>query len=125
MADKLRIALTDANGVETVLYEPTEKQAEFHSRVEPNVLFWGGRGSGKSMALRWEAHARALSHPGFTYVILRRTYPELQKSHLAHIAREMKQLVGTSTIPIEWRIIQMGQRARLATVRVRKMCSTC
>ena len=73
MSAPLRIALTDANGVETVLYEPRPKQQEFHARTEPNVLFWGGRGSGKSMALRWEAHARALSHPGFTYVILRRT----------------------------------------------------
>lgn len=46
------------------------------------------------MCGRWDAHIRALSHPGFTYCVLRRTYPELQRSHLVHIPREMKQLGG-------------------------------
>lgn len=91
------ITITDSDGKEVVLYKPHPKQVEFHNATQPNVLFWGGRGSGKSMALRWEAHARALSHPGFTYIILRRTYPELQKSHLIHIPREMRQLGGTFT----------------------------
>lgn len=78
-----------------VLYVPTEKQVDYHNRLEPNVLFWGGRGSGKSMCGRWDAHMRALSYPGYTYCILRRTFPELQKSHLIHINREMRQLGGT------------------------------
>lgn len=76
------------------LYVPTPKQMEYHSRTEANVLFWGGRGSGKSMCGRWDAHMRALAHPGFTYLILRRTYPELMKSHLIHISTEMKKLGG-------------------------------
>jgi hypothetical protein len=78
-----------------VLYVPSPKQMDYHARTEPNVLFWGGRGSGKSICGRWDAHMRALAHPGFNYVILRRTYPELQRSHLVHIHREMKQLGGT------------------------------
>lgn len=77
-----------------VLYVPTDKQMDYHARTEANVLFWGGRGSGKSMCGRWDAHMRALAHPGFNYLILRRTYPELQKSHLVHVPREMKQLGG-------------------------------
>lgn len=81
-----------ANG--NVLYVPSEKQQDYHLRTEANVLFWGGRGSGKSMCGRWDAHMRALAHPGYNYVILRRTYPELQKSHLVHVPREMKQLGG-------------------------------
>lgn len=92
---KTRIAILQPDGTETVLYEPTDKQQLFHSRLEPNVLFWGGRGSGKSMALRWEAHARALATPNFNYAILRRTFPELQKSHLIHVPREMKILGGS------------------------------
>jgi phage terminase large subunit len=75
-------------------YVPTPKQQEFHSRTEANVLFWGGRGSGKSAALRNEAHARALAYPGFKYIILRRTYPELQNSHLSFVPAEMKKLGG-------------------------------
>jgi hypothetical protein len=88
------ICIVGRDGKEQVLYNPTIKQLEYHSRTEPNVLFWGGRGSGKSMCGRWDAHLRALSHPGFTYVILRRTYPELQRSHLVHIQREMALLGG-------------------------------
>jgi phage terminase large subunit len=82
-----------ANG--EVLYVPTDKGLEYHSRTEPNVLLWGGRGSGKSTIGRWDAHMRALAHPGFTYIILRRNFPELQKSHLIHVPREMKLLGGT------------------------------
>lgn len=77
-----------------ILYVPSPKQQDYHLRTEANVLFWGGRGSGKSICGRWDAHMRALAHPGFSYVILRRTYPELQRSHLVHIQREMKQLGG-------------------------------
>lgn len=78
-----------------ILYVPTVKGQEYHLRTEPNVLFWGGRGSAKSTTGRWDAHMRALAHPGFTYVVLRRTFPELQKSHLVHVPREMKLLGGT------------------------------
>lgn len=79
------------------LYIPTDKQLEYHQRVEPNVLFYGGRGSGKSMCGRWDAHIRALSYPGFKYCILRRTYPELVRSHLIDLPREMKLLGGDFT----------------------------
>lgn len=77
------------------LYVPSPKQYEYHTATAANVLFWGGRGSGKSMCGRWDAHMRAMSHPGFTYCILRRTFPELQRSHLVHINREIRALGGT------------------------------
>src|SRR4051812_17807076 len=82
-----------ANG--HVLYVPTEKGQDYHQRTEPNVLFWGGRGSAKSTTGRWDAHMRALAYPGFRYIVLRRTFPELEKSHLVHVPREMKLLGGT------------------------------
>lgn len=88
----MNLAIRHPDGREEVLYEPTPKQLEFHERTEPNVLFFGGRGSGKSMALRWEAHIRAMSTPNFRYVILRRNFPELEKSHLVHIPREVRLL---------------------------------
>jgi hypothetical protein len=65
-----------------VLYVPSIKQNEYHQATAKNVLFYGGRGSGKSLSGRWDAHMRALSIPNFKYCILRRTYPELEKSHL-------------------------------------------
>lgn len=89
-----QLTITHPDGQVEVLYAPTAKQEEFHACNQPNVLFVGSRGTGKSVALRWEAHIRALTTPGFTYVILRRTFPELQKSHLLFIASEMKKLGG-------------------------------
>ena len=65
---------------EDILYIPTIKGQEYHLREEPNVLFYGGRGGAKSTTGRWDAHIRALMYPGFTYVILRRTFPELQRA---------------------------------------------
>lgn len=88
------LSITNSDGNQVVLYEPTLKQLEYHMRTEPNVLFWGGRGSGKSMCGRFDAHMRALSYSGFRYCILRRTFPELEKSHLLHIGKEMFQLGG-------------------------------
>lgn len=79
-----------------VLYVPnSDKAAEYHLRTEPNVLFYGGRGSGKSVTGRWDAHMRALAYPGFKYCILRRTYPELLKSHLIDLPKEMRALGGS------------------------------
>jgi hypothetical protein len=77
-----------------VLYVPSIKQNEYHQSTAKNTLFYGGRGSGKSVCGRWDAHMRALSVPGFKYCILRRTYPELEKSHLIDLPREMKLLGG-------------------------------
>lgn len=77
-----------------VLYVPTEKGLDYHQRTEPNVLFYGGRGSAKSTTGRWDAHIRALAYPGLSYAILRRTFPELEKSHIRFIGREMKLLGG-------------------------------
>jgi len=89
------VILTNPDGTQTVLYRPnSEEQVEYHKRTEPNVLLYGNRGGGKSHCGRWDAHMRALAYPGFTYCILRRTYPELQKTHLIHIDREMKLLGG-------------------------------
>lgn len=78
-----------------VLYVPTEKGLEYHLSTKPNLLFWGGRGSAKSTTGRWDAHMRALAHPGFKYVILRKTFPELDKTHLHALPKEIKMLGGT------------------------------
>lgn len=88
------VVVSGPDGVAKVLYEPTAKGLEYHMRTEPNVLFYGGRGSGKSTTGRWDAHIRAMSYPGFKYCILRRTYPELLKSHIIDLPKEMKLLGG-------------------------------
>jgi hypothetical protein len=77
-----------------LLYVPTLKQNEYHKATAKNVLMVGGRGSGKSICGRWDAHMRAMAYPGFKYCILRRTYPELERSHLIDLPKEMRALGG-------------------------------
>lgn len=88
------ITITNPDGTTEILYEPSPNQKLFHERTEPNVLYYGGRGSGKSTALRWEAHARALANPDLVYCILRRKFPELEHTHLMFLPAEMKKLGG-------------------------------
>jgi hypothetical protein len=85
------ITFTHPDGRVEVMYDPLPHQLAFHLASEPNVLMEGGRGTGKSLAIRMDAHTRALKWPGFTYLILRRTMPELRKSHLHYIEAEMKK----------------------------------
>lgn len=77
-----------------VLYNPFPKQALAHRMTPPKLLVWGNRGGGKSKWGRWDCHMRALSYPGFKYCILRRTYPELESSHLIDVPIEMDKLGG-------------------------------
>lgn len=88
------LIITNPDGSTETLYTPHPNQCLFHERTEANVLYYGGRGSGKSLALRMEAHARALANPGFVYAILRRKFPELERSHIMFLPAEMKKLGG-------------------------------
>jgi hypothetical protein len=98
MASANTVTIINDEGEELVLYEPQnhEKndQAAFHASNAPNLLALGTRGTGKSWQLRWDAIIRCLMFPNFRALILRRTVPDLRKSHLAFIEYEMKQLGG-------------------------------
>lgn len=75
-------------------YVPTPKGLEFHECGAPNAILEGSRGTGKSVTIRNDAHMRALAIPGLTYLIIRRTMPELKLSHLRFIGKEMKGIGG-------------------------------
>lgn len=77
-----------------VMYDPFPLQVEAHHNETPKLLVWGNRGGGKSLWGRWDCHMRALTYPGYKYCILRRTFPELEKSHLIDVPSEMKKLGG-------------------------------
>jgi len=77
------------------MYAPTAKQEEFHACTQPNVVYIGSRGTGKSLALRFEAHARALATPNYRYAILGLSNPDLEKNHLGFIQDEMKKFGGS------------------------------
>lgn len=90
---ELWIPLPD--GTEHMMYRPTsEKHLWFHVSEVKNLLAYGNRGGGKSHLLRYDAHMRAMSVPNANLILVRRTYPELLRSHLIHISTEMKMLQG-------------------------------
>lgn len=58
----------------------TKKQLEFIRAEESEVLFGGAAGGGKSYGQMVDALLFALRYPGSRQLILRRTFPELEKS---------------------------------------------
>ena len=90
------VTITGENGLDKVLYAAWPKQLHYHSVTTPKYLLEGERGTGKSTVMRWDCHLKALAYPGYKYLILRRTMPELRKSHLhpTLLPREMELLGG-------------------------------
>ena len=95
------------------VYVPLPKQALYHeTRLTPeliarvqrdlglrsdqrprmNRLFGGAAGPGKSHALRHDLYRKAQQYPGFTGAILRRTMPELKKTHLRAFQRDAAKI---------------------------------
>jgi len=70
-------------------YEPFAKQRAFHKSRAKYRLFGGAAGPGKSMALLMEGVLQACEHPGANTLLLRRTFPELEKSLLLYFRREV------------------------------------
>ena len=60
--------------------EISKKQKEFMDRTEFEVLFGGAAGGGKSFGQLVDALVFALKFPKSKQLILRRTFPELEKS---------------------------------------------
>ena len=77
------------------LYVPTPKQVEFHERTRQirRVLYGGQAGPGKSHALRWGLYRDCLRIPNLNCLLLRRTYKQLEQTHLGEMIREQR-LVG-------------------------------
>lgn len=93
-SENLNVTVTLPDGQPYIMYTPFEKQLQFHRSNSPNLLAWGNRGGGKSQLLRFDAHMRAMSAPNCNLILVRRSYPELMRSHLIHIKMEMKLLGG-------------------------------
>lgn len=88
------------SGVTKLLYLPTPRQVEFHESTAKHTLFGGAAGPGKSHALRWDIYRRCLAVPGYEALLLRRTFPELEKTHMRRAAREAPDM-GATFVPSE------------------------
>jgi phage terminase large subunit len=82
----------ERNGKLVTIYEPLPHQRAFHESTARYTLMSGGRGSGKSLAMRMEALMMAFAIPNFRALILRRTAPELKKTHLADLPFELAKM---------------------------------
>ncbi len=74
-------------------YKPFAKQQQFHSSGAKYRLFGGAAGPGKSTALLWEAIMQILAFErlglAIDCLLLRRTFPELEKSIIQPFRREV------------------------------------
>lgn len=90
------------------LFCPVPKQVEFFEeayrlgklaladpeRGSGRVLFGGAAGPGKSHALRWGLYRDAMRIPDLNCLLLRRTFKELDATHLREMMREVPRLGG-------------------------------
>jgi hypothetical protein len=98
-----QIKIGRPDGSVSVFYEPQEKQDAFHLAIEPNVLYGGAAGGGKSHATRMDAYIRCMSDPGHRALILRRTWRELESTHIERAMMEAATL-GAVYIKSEYRM---------------------
>ncbi|MFN0314734.1 MAG: terminase large subunit domain-containing protein [Burkholderiales bacterium] len=78
------------------LFCPVPKQVEFFeaTRRAQRVLYGGPAGPGKSHGLRWGLYRDALRIPNLNCLLLRRTFKELDQTHLRDMSREVEPVLG-------------------------------
>jgi len=77
------------NIVRKRIYELQPKQLEASYTFKPFRLYGGAKGGGKSHWLRAEATGQCLTSRGINGLILRRTFPEVEKNFLYPFQREV------------------------------------
>src|SRR3989344_6989656 len=68
---------------------PNERQKLFFKAKEKFLFYGGAKGGGKSWAIRWKQILRRLKYPKSRGLLLRRTYPELYRTHIEKILQEL------------------------------------
>lgn len=73
---------------------PTPSQVEVLDSTAPNLLFGGSAGGSKSFGLRWNAYTNCMAIENYEVLLLRRTFPELESTHLIRMDRDADKHSG-------------------------------
>ena len=81
-------------GVRDWLFAPTPRQTEFaeQTRRTKYTLFGGAKAVTKSYGLRWLLYRDCIRIPGLRCLLLRRTYGELESTHLLEMPSDAEKL---------------------------------
>ena len=77
------------NGQLSFNINPNVKQIDFFKHREKFNLYGGAKGGGKSWAIRTKQILRRLKYPGSKGLLLRRTFPELNRTHILKLKEEL------------------------------------
>src|SRR5581483_2655776 len=72
---------------------PSPQQIKFHTDPATYRLYGGAKGGGQSLALLWEGVKWCLRVPGANVLLLRRTFPELNKGLIRHFELDIPPAV--------------------------------
>ena len=84
---------------------PNKKQDMFLKDTHKNVGFGGARGGGKSWSVQTKAKILGLNKPGIKMLIMRQTYPELEKNHIGHFRALPKEIGKMNEAKKQYRFI--------------------
>ena len=91
---------TIGDRVHSWLFAPTPRQTEFYEQTRRTkyTLFGGAKAVAKSYAARWGLYRDCLRFPGLRCLLLRRTFGELEATHLLDMPGEAEtlKLVGAT-----------------------------
>jgi phage terminase large subunit len=73
-------------------FTPLPSQAEFERRKAPRKLWGGSAGPGKSFGARRLAYRRALGLPKLSVLIVRKSYKDLERTHIKDMRNEAPEL---------------------------------
>ncbi len=60
-----------------------------------DFLYGGAAKGGKSYALRWEAHRNCLQYAGIRGLLVRSSFPELERTHLRDLSFDLPREIGS------------------------------